>query len=395
MSDNKIKYDIKYQWQTGKPSNSIKQNLFDTTSIISQISALVVAISIIIGNISIYKYLNYINFDFLFPDIIGDPSSAISITVNYILFNILLSLGFLSPFLINYFAYIEFDKDKESEINILISHILSMCFFILNTIIFIISLIYNFEYSLYIYFLCSLFLIIALRGYFYLYTIGDFSLFIFPFLALLPYFIYFLFSLKITVTTLDEENIQWIFFIFSVFIFILCHILAIIQFKSENKIIFIFLSILIPFFYYIYLIPFQNYNVSLYKARFIEKPQDSSWYLIHNGNTSSETINGMTKDDIKKYQKDLFNANDVTCDQIKKEKIKENCKKDYFNISKKDNAFYGYMAWNLGDTKVFCPASVDFFDGTDNTEKSKKCLVIDGRYLQLTSNYYIGNAITQ
>ncbi|WP_157073984.1 hypothetical protein [Moraxella oblonga] len=48
------------------------------------------------------------------------------------------------------------------------------------------------------------------------------------------------------------------------------------------------------------------------------------------------------------------------------------------------------MAWNLGETKVFCPQSVDFFDDKgDNKEKSVKCLVINGKYLQPVSEYYL------
>ncbi|AKG14333.1 hypothetical protein [Moraxella bovoculi] len=57
-----------------------------------------------------------------------------------------------------------------------------------------------------------------------------------------------------------------------------------------------------------------------------------------------------------------------------------------------DNVLYGYMAWNLGSTKVFCPQSVDFFDNeSDNKEKSKKCPVIDGKYLQPISEHYLAN----
>ena len=92
----------------------------------------------------------------------------------------------------------------------------------------------------------------------------------------------------------------------------------------------------------------------------------------------------MTKDDIKARQAD-FNTNKCS------ENLEEKCNNDNFDVSNRDNALYGYMAWNLGSTKVFCPVSVDFFDDTDNTEKSKKCLVIDGKYLQAISSYHLNN----
>ncbi|WP_156892331.1 hypothetical protein [Moraxella caprae] len=44
----------------------------------------------------------------------------------------------------------------------------------------------------------------------------------------------------------------------------------------------------------------------------------------------------------------------------------------------------------MGNTKVFCPVSVDFFDDKgNNKEKSAKCLVIDGKYLQPVSEHYL------
>lgn len=116
---------------------------------------------------------------------------------------------------------------------------------------------------------------------------------------------------------------------------------------------------------------------SIHYIGFVEKSRDSSWYLIHNGNTTSETINGMNFDDIEN-KKRIFNNKNCNDDW---------CKDDVSVIlEQRQNALFGYMAWNLGDTKVFCPASVDFFDGGDNNQaKSKKCLVIDGKYLQLVS----------
>ena len=60
------------------------------------------------------------------------------------------------------------------------------------------------------------------------------------------------------------------------------------------------------------------------------------------------------------------------------------------NPEKRNNALYGYMAWNMGDTKVFCPASVINFriDTKDKTDL-KSCIVISGKALQIMPESYI------
>lgn len=128
-------------------------------------------------------------------------------------------------------------------------------------------------------------------------------------------------------------------------------------------------------------------DLSLYAPRFIERPQDSSWYLIHNGNTTSKTINGITSNNLKSYKEIYLPVgwNRYCYDDILNSVNIYNCK-----TTNNPNAIYGYMAWNLGNTKIFCPQSVDFFDNEgDNKDKSTKCLVIDGRYLQPISEYYL------
>ena len=77
----------------------------------------------------------------------------------------------------------------------------------------------------------------------------------------------------------------------------------------------------------------------------------------------------------------------------------------------RNNALYGYMAWNLGETKVFCPPTVDntIADSTkikdedskikDENPKTKEqeeadklakeCIVISGKALQIMPESYI------
>lgn len=223
----------------------------------------------------------------------------------------------------------------------------------------------------------------------------SFILFSLSFSQLLPFIIHFISLLKPTISLIDNFYYGLIFYIVSISIFGLSSFFSHIAFsdyyknKKYNKSI-IMINSLFVFIYAIYLSSFSNYELSMYKTRFIEKPQDTSWYIIHNGNTTSETINGMTKDDIKQRKEMEFNAKDCEKYLGNTNEGKEKCKTDNNNqLNERPNALYGYMAWNLGNTKVFCPASVNFFDGKDNTEKSAKCLVVDGKYLQLISHHYL------
>lgn len=137
-----------------------------------------------------------------------------------------------------------------------------------------------------------------------------------------------------------------------------------------KKIFFMMFGIFFVIYFVLFSIKGQVPYQSLYAVRFIEKPQDSSWYLIHNGNTTSDKING-------------FDTKQINI-------LKKEFSKSYQCTGIEGNILYGYMAWNLGNTKVFCPQSVDFFDNAgDNKEKSEKCLVIDGKYLQPISAKYV------
>ena len=66
------------------------------------------------------------------------------------------------------------------------------------------------------------------------------------------------------------------------------------------------------------------------------------------------------------------------------------------------------MAWNLGNTKIFCPASVSNYKNAECQDKNNdrkcdekeqndanktafsQCLVIDGKFLQIMDEQYIG-----
>lgn len=221
-------------------------------------------------------------------------------------------------------------------------------------------------------------------------------------LHILPVFLHFLFVIIPTLVVLENTKTFILFYIFSIIIFSSSLLFSYLSFEyfyknKRHNYAFYIASALFVLFYLCYVSVFSNYEVSLYKTRFIEKPQNSSWYLIHNGNAMSDTINGLTEKDIKKYQynfEPVFWGKYCQVDVFTNQNMKS-CRKlnDYIN-SISPNALYGYFAWNLGNTKVFCPQSVDFFK-TDNqderNEMSEKCLVIDGKYLQPISKHFLSS----
>ncbi len=119
---------------------------------------------------------------------------------------------------------------------------------------------------------------------------------------------------------------------------------------------------------------------------FIETKQDSSWYLLHNNfqqNNGSQETNGIDKNDLLKL-KQKFKCSILS----EKEKAEKGitCSPETRN-----NALFGYMAWNLGDTKVFCPPTVDNTKGNKEEKEKlgKECIVISGKALQIMPESYI------
>ncbi|STZ63050.1 Uncharacterised protein [Moraxella lacunata] len=482
-------------------------NILKYLELATKLVAIIIIVATIIGGLNIYSYLKDINHLFLFSDVVGISYASVSALISYFLFVFVVSLGFLSPFIIPVFLLIiSNDGNKNNNttnkttnrnpkslfnpserllkfitniksllqfgilcispicliaipllpIMLIIFIVCSFPFYVINFIIKefffgkerILSFNLLSKFIHWISFLCTIsitiivffgndFLKILLYGIIIFFIVISFLytrlfikniydnnvliseklllIIVLSFMSISPSLLHFLFVVYPTVNIIKYEIAVILFYIFSIFLFglscLLSHI-TIYDYFQEKKFDYtkkynmklIVVNFIPVFIYVLYLSYFSSYNMSLYSLRFIEKPQDSSWYLIHNGNTNSNTINGLTQTDITKA-KEIFNAQN--CDGLT-DKVQENCKNDNKQIfNQRQNALYGYMAWNLGNTKVFCPVSVDFFKFTADEEsrinqskdiaktktqqeKSAKCLVIDGKYLQPVSEHYLG-----
>ncbi|MFC0821062.1 hypothetical protein [Moraxella marmotae] len=360
---------------------------------------LLIFVAMFIGSFEIHSFLFNIGYSGLFGDIIKDPPILIAITSAYSILICSLLIYFLLSYLISVSSIFidEIVPDiqiSNKEILWNITHLPHMIIQLYNTIL--IAIMYfgvKLEVQhLYLGLILCLFysirLYCKLGGSVQSLVFGLFSLMAFSYSFLYPY-VY----VDIITAFESRSTYQWIIFfslpIISLAIIIISHkvmnpteVKQHQNKKNDAKFIGVVCMLILSAFV-TYLTLFTKFSdLSLYALRFIEKPQDSSWYLANNHGTTENPkyFDGMNGADLKRRQQD-FNTEDKNCSNLQ-----EQCKKDYFDVTKRDNALYGYMAWNLGNTKIFCPASVNFFDGKGNEGKSDKCLVIDGKHLQPVSS---------
>lgn len=130
------------------------------------------------------------------------------------------------------------------------------------------------------------------------------------------------------------------------------------------------------------LIIFNN-SISPYLFKelgYIEKNTDARWYLLDTrfinqyGLVKKEGTMGLNDKDILKEWQIKF---------CKEPKIDSCIRTENYAFFQYKNAVYGYMAWNLGKTKIFCPHYVTIErTQRDKTTLDKVCLTINGDYLQ-------------
>lgn len=196
---------------------NIRKPVFNVVGNITKITAFFTIIGILIGNFNIYNYLKYINYDFLFPDVISNTSSAIAILLMYSLFILTLMLGFLSPFLLNAFISYKGYKNlhKEYLYNI---YKVSILFAFFNIVIFALCLKFYFNYKY----------VAGVFSFIFMYLAMEFltqrkdnilTVFLLNLIIPSPTFIYFIFVLLPTILTTNNKDFHWLFFATSTFCF--------------------------------------------------------------------------------------------------------------------------------------------------------------------------------
>ena len=196
------------------------------------------------------------------------------------------------------------------------------------------------------------------------------------------------------------------FFLFLLFMLLTCSLVFSIGIDNEYKkykIIFILICLTPAYLSFINFLQSNPLSLnSVHFVRFAETHENSSWYLLHNNfqqNNGSQETNGIDKNDLRKI-KEKFNCSSFLKKQ-ERDKIEPQERIPCSTTpEQRNNALYGYMAWNLGDIKFFCPATTDNTEadftkakGTKEREAADKlaeeCIVISGKALQIMPKGYI------
>ena len=335
-----------------------QRKLSDYLEIFSKLIGISTVFGIFYGGVVIYFYLLKINKLSIFPDVVSNPTSLIA-AISILIFTlvIIILLYYLSILLFSklfllipelFLAIQNFRNPKSPKLNHSIKIMLGLSYIII--------------YFYIIFHILTVFLKDYLQ---YLFLKDDKDIYI----LLMPLLFLILRNfLRSNFSGLFDPNLKKFFIdILSILIILMC----------------IILSLLIN-------------NISILNfTYFIEIPKNSSWYLLHNNfqqNKGSQEINGIDKNDLIKLKQN-FKCSILS----EKEKVEKDIKCSS-TPEQRNNALYGYMAWNYGDTKVFCPPTtnntkldnIEYKDWKIPAKKlDKECIVISGKALQIMPESYI------
>lgn len=360
-----------------------QRKLSDHLETISKLIGISTVSGILFGGFVIYAYLLKINQLSFLPDVISNPPNLIAaitifiiIFINIILFDYVLTYLFLRESFLLIQKFCNQKPPKSYQYN--------------NSYWWLLRLFFIFFYGIIIYGLSQI-LIIFLE---YLFPQANSACLLLSFIILRIVIYIFIYCLrKKQIDPLNSNDIVSI--TKGAMTYIITFLLLMIFFSDKTRI--------------------------LYFTHFIQKPGNSSWYLLHNNfqqNNGSQETNGIDKNDLRKI-KEKFNCSSFLKKQ-ERDKIEPQERIPCSTTpEQRNNALYGYMAWNLGDIKFFCPATIDntkadstkikdedskIKDGDSKTKEqeaadelaakeakklAEECIVISGKALQIMPESYI------
>ena len=388
--ENAAKNDDAAKQEEMKQADTVEQpkeqrKLSDYLETISKLIGIWTVLGILFGGVVIYVYLLKINQLSILPDVISNPSNLIAaITIFIIISIIIFLLYYLLVHLLlpeSFSAIQDYRSSKSTKSKSTKSNHSTKIF----------TGLYNICLSLI--FLWAIFQsLTVLLGY------------------LLP--------------KINDEGIYFISFIIILFIFLLIliyyyrnNLLNFLNLNDKESFIsFTRLLIILIMIMYLMILGMGDKTRILNFTHIIEIPENSSWYLLHNNfqqNNGSQEVNGIDKNDLIKLKQNF------KCSILSEEEKTEKNIECSSIPEQRNNALYGYMAWNLGDTKVFCPPTIDntkadstkiknenskIKDEDSKTKEqeaadelaakeakklTKECIVISGKALQIMPEGYI------
>lgn len=407
----------KYVKRQGEAEKTNQLNYLD---IVTKFIAISSVAGLIAGCFIAFFYLKNIHQLSVFPEVMSEPSSLIAVLVVMAVFILYIFIGFLVPYIFILFQddiknIIDVSKNFNSIVrNILILlimfSVMIILYFLWNFLTFLqdelnISLRNLLSWSvisilcLYVVFvlyrIIGVYRVICVEKTFKLSDVFKKILSVFwegmQFVLIIVFSLYPVFFLLFLMngTWLSEGGHEiW-------FLLMLLGILAVINngfameysrlFSNQkiNKFIWVVPLLCAIFLLFFIIVLTNDFSARILSIpRFIERPQQASWYLLYHQWHKSDDIqeySGINPCDMKKIKQNFRNDERRYYTEERYESL---------NFANRNNALYGYMAWNLGSTKVFCPTSVDNIK-INNHQDFNKCLVIDGRFLQILDEQYI------
>ncbi|MDO4641729.1 MAG: hypothetical protein Q4A84_08550 [Neisseria sp.] len=363
--------------------------------IFPKLITMVISIGIISGTAIIFYYLQSIQEIRLISNILTSPTFALAIIFS--IFFILIFLSYASPYAFSFLWYHSRKVDGEK-----INHIRAFLDFIKYLSKNILSYLIIVPQILTIILLC-------LKNKYQTSWISDYCYFIILIIYILipPSFLFWRWTYKEERKCFDDLlTIFLIVFLINIFyglfpLFLASRelseyrqwgIYALLQFVNFINICFSvyffkyfekmetqqrYLSlILIPLCLFMTILAISNISMpqlSLTIIGFVESSNDAQWYTI---NKSFFEKNDLPKQYLLNLRNDFTKRKDKDCKEY-------SCMK---KISTQDNWFYGYMAWNLGEKKLFCPRRNlnpnQDFEELKNKGAKNICILISGDEIQ-------------
>lgn len=399
------KYEINKFVQPQK--KRYKKNLTNIIETIIKAITLLATIGLIFGAFTSYNYLTYIQQLSIYPEL---TPTITNLTTTFVTF-IIVFLLFLTPFLLPYlFIPIAYEiKNKEGSIKNVSTSIMTP--YLLFGIIILSTKIIDTEYITkllkFTFLLCATLpsVIYIIKTYpFNVKNINQHIIFLYILIFILIPSLMLTYSLLVFIpiasSWINEINKQYLFLFIKTLLLTINALPALYYIKSLNnqKPNNIYMICILPMIFTIIALFSISYFIDslsirmLYPVRFVEMPKDSSWYLLHNDfqkNNGVQETNGIDKNDLKKI-KQIFNCSSLLNKQEMENIEPQKRIRCSTTPEQRNNALYGYMAWNLGDTKVFCPPTAENNKGKEEAAKlAEECIVISGKSLQILNENYI------
>ena len=246
MEENAAKKNDAAKQKENKQTDTLGQTkLTDVSETISKVLSISAVFGVILGGVVTYIYLNSIGQLSIFPELINNASSFIAISIWFIFQTFLIFLVFL----LTHHLVLQLKKDIDIFTKILyVISIIIFCLFLSLFLIYLTSNLYDEQWG-YILFIIIIFYAVCI----------------------------FMFSSMYS-NKKDKKNRSIVIFLFTLLIMVFSILLDLSDLLNDKKSI---LSVI----------------------RFVETPQNSSWYLLHNNfqqNDGFQETNGINKSDLKK-----------------------------------------------------------------------------------------------